>query len=479
MKPEIFYWRGSVEVQKGLIRALETDGYAVVECRKLEEVLDRVERRRPALLIVDGSAGQTDAAQRIVELSSTEVLYPVPLVFISAGATKRAQTLKRQFEDFLPVDVPFSVEEVLRPLRGIVSALDTPDALAGLKVAGGDGEALLAPKTGEAFDLQTAARNRTYGGRVLASTAELVQFDDTRLLADLPRQEQIKNALSTLTASNRWLGLHARRVAAFGATLANCLGLDTERNQNVRTVGLFLNWGLRDSLSEVLRWDRYSDKDPAMATVVAAGFRESAQFVQAELGDERASQTIEMVANLLEGTASTENEALLEDAKCAMAIEFVDRVCWANGFWNPRGVNMVLRKFLAEHDIDHEDDILWGVARGLAESVSTLISVKSMFIPSQISEVGGTRHASRMLNGDGDKSTLHVVEIVGDTGAVTIPLPNLMPGMRLAQPIVALDGKEVLQAGIELNREMIFRLWRLAAIRPVGSSAQVSSMSRR
>ena len=52
-------------------------------------------------------------------------------------------------------------------------------------------------------------------------------------------------------------------------------------------------------------------------------------------------------------------------------------------------------------------------------------------------------------------------------GEQRVQLASLTPGMRLSQPLRSLDGKEILSPDLTLDEDLIWRLWQLAAIRPL------------
>src|SRR5690606_5100682 len=53
------------------------------------------------------------------------------------------------------------------------------------------------------------------------------------------------------------------------------------------------------------------------------------------------------------------------------------------------------------------------------------------------------------------------------SGEQRVSILDLQPGMRLAQPLMAFDGRRVLMEGVRLDRDLIWRIWQLSAIRPL------------
>ena len=56
-----------------------------------------------------------------------------------------------------------------------------------------------------------------------------------------------------------------------------------------------------------------------------------------------------------------------------------------------------------------------------------------------------------------------------------VPLPALAPGMRLSRALVAFDGREILASNIKLDEDLIWRIWQLAALRPLNAPVIVAT----
>ena len=445
MKPEVVYWRGSAESQLTLIRLLQVDGYKVLEYRTLEEVLNYISRKRPELILVDCSGGEREAAQRLMELQTTEVLYPSPVAIVGPNIESRCAELWKVYDRFLPIDLPFQTDQIVRALRQLI----------------GDG-------SGDRTHV-SAGRIPNYGGHILAVSHDLARFSDMQLIGEHPNAKEIKETLDLMTETSRWLGLHARRVALFGANLCQAVGFDAEQQHNLKIAGLLLNQALQHTGTELLRWDKFSDDNQEFAEQFALGVRDSAEFVDEEIGDQGVADTLRLVSELVQG-----EDVLGErsgEAKCLLTAELIDRACWSSGFWNPRSVNLVLRKIAENEDVDNDDEIAWAFGRALAESVSDVISITSLFQPSTAFQSADEQ--SLAMERDREDAVVEAVETFGKDELISIPLPNLAPGMRLARPVVSADGRVILKANVKLTKDVIFHVWRLAAIRPLAQRVDI------
>jgi hypothetical protein len=64
-------------------------------------------------------------------------------------------------------------------------------------------------------------------------------------------------------------------------------------------------------------------------------------------------------------------------------------------------------------------------------------------------------------------------------GETKVPLDSLAPGMRLSRPLKAFDGRQILSEDLVLDEDLIFRIWQLAAVRPLNSAIVVSPVAER
>lgn len=88
----ILYWRGMAEVRHDLINCLSEKQFAIQQCRSLDEVLTITEETPPLAIIVDASAGEREASDRCIDLSTAAPLFKMQLMFISVQATRNARS---------------------------------------------------------------------------------------------------------------------------------------------------------------------------------------------------------------------------------------------------------------------------------------------------------------------------------------------------------------------------------------------------
>jgi len=200
----------------------------------------------------------------------------------------------------------------------------------------------------------------------------------------------------------------------------------------------------------------------------ASYVEQSAGRIRVELGDERAERTVRSIAGYLRGAAPKEDASVLEDAQCAMISEFVDRACWNFGYWNQHGAHRAIRGLRRGIPFNFDPRIAFPAVRVMGEAVcsfTTAQTFRAAFYKEQ-----PDKEAER---GQAEKEA---EELFGFENQRSVSLGELKPGMLLARPIVTQDGRVVLKANLELTFDIIWRLWQLAALRPLKGPAVIAQL---
>ena len=460
VRDPIVYLRGMAEEQRELIRLFETSGYPVELVRELDEVWKYIEGRSISFVIVDASAGESETAARLVELADCSQLYKHPLVLIGEKVSTKADSLTRVYQKILLVDFPYRIAEVLslisnsfslvkrEPLEGQVD----PPSYRNRIIEKKDPSQLIS----------------TYGGVMFSSARSKEKFDDELLIPKHNKRVALKQVLHQLDEVNPELALRARRVTYVSSAIANSLALGPSRDANIRTVALVFNQGISEQ-RELVGVDALREKHTSSCVrKLAEGIRQSAQFAESGLEDSLASRTLQIMANLLLREDVNGNQQLLEDAQCTLAVELSDRACWEGRSWVKGGAYRATKAFSSETSIFSSENVVSNVAKMLAEAVS----------------VRNEEHVSQDLIRDvaqketpADRAVVEAERLFGFDGHNSVDIFSLEPGMRLARPIIALDGGLVIPANVTLDKDLIWRIWQVAAIRPIKNPVSITAVS--
>ncbi len=127
--------------------------------------------------------------------------------------------------------------------------------------------------------------------------------------------------------------------------------------------------------------------------------------------------------------------------------DLANRACWQDKNWNPRGAHAFLHEIGSSTATRFESEALAICLKMVCETVETR-------------GAGFNRKYSGFSPAPPPSSA---ITRVGEV----VPLSQLLPGMTSNYPITTFDGREVVPPNTPLDSDMIWRLWRLGALRPV------------
>jgi len=474
-QPELVYWRGSGEVRSDLLQAVKVVGYSLTVVTDIDEVLKRTPDAFPGLIVVDASAGEAEASQRVIEVSAAQKLGTVPFIFLSYQATKRSAVLKKTFSKFVPIDIPFRLQELLEKLLELCPvnvAQDAPETKAEEqgKTTQILRDAILRDPGGRqpADTKKLVIRNADptklvsgYGGEFFSLADKLDRIDDQALLPAHPNKDLLIRALNAMTNQSEWLGLHSRRVSYLSSVLANSLGLGPERDLKIRTTGLLLNWGLREYSALTISHDILLNPEVEMLGEISRAYLESARFVRESLEDEGVAKIIEDISAIILSADNLPTDDSLIDAHCALVPELADRGSWAKGIWDPYGAHRAVRKFLNSDPFPLTPAVVIAASRALSEASSVRLFLEPLPLLTEGAEEPGS---DAQIIAEAEREAARIFEVKKQ---LSVELSDLRPGMKLSRPIISWDGKLILKANVDLSEELIIRLWRLSTLRPV------------
>jgi len=474
IQPELIYWKGSGDVRPDLLQAIRVVGYKLNVVSDIDEVSSRPPQNLPGLVVVDASAGEAEASQRVIEMSAASALEKVPIIFLSYQAIRRSAVLKKTFKTFIPIDIPFRLQTLLEKLLEICPVEPPSTEPAAISIVTGEPLRPAAPtvvipaiariliREGDPSKLKL-----THGGEFFALADELSQIDDSLIIPAYPKKEELIKALNAMTLTSELAGLRARRVSFLSSAIAHSLGLSPEVDRNIRVAGMFLNWGLKDALTRYLKHDFLLFNDEKATLFVGSAFANSAKYVREILSDVDSAAIIDEVSKiiLLQPTASDVNLSI--HAHCALAPELADRSAWNNDFWDTNGVYRTLRKLEERAIFNISPQVISSLSRVLSEASATRLQLGG--IPPLPEAIAEEDHELKTMRA----AQMEAEMLFSQASRKDVALADLKPGMRLARPILGVDGKLILRSNIALTQELIQNIWRLTTIRSVRPQVSV------
>ncbi len=460
---QIIYWRGQNEVRDDLITGLKLSGFNVSTVRFLADLMRRVQKGAPMAIVVDASASEEETIHRCGELQRNTPFHNIPILFLGIEIERHADSIRRSFRRIVPLPLPLRLDQLMDKVRSLGSGVSVSSGT--FKVPEAKKDSTIRTSTGS---LRLLREPPGYGGKVLATMAAADGFDDKQIIpAGHPFHDRIVRALGGMTRTSPWLGAHVRRVASFSTSLNKRLSGGKEANPAVATAGLMLNWGVLEGKSDLIRTDLFKEGIEKNGAKLAEAWRRSAEMAREALSDKASAAVIDAAADLLEGKKREASPELLRAAQVMLATELIDRSCWNQGGWNSFGVLRSVRALRSRSPIPFDMPVAIGAARALAEAAITSDSAATPLPPpASPSDRAALREGL-------DESYRLIEKFGGEPDAVEVRLFQLRPGMVLITPIVTRDGVYLVPASTRLDPDLIWRIWEIAAIRPLRDPIEV------
>ncbi len=413
----------------------------------------------PLLMVYTGE--QHERTDETVDwLLGQHALMRFPLVLIGDRATAFERKLGQAFQISVTLDLPCERSEILSALTFVQRAVrDRTESAVGpaqqqppLTAERPASEASAPRRTStlikeiEALDLLA----KPIGGRELSR----VKSDEVIPGTDhLPAGQSARRAIADLSSAvgqqNTAL-LH--RVAFAGHRLGQALRVPEEYLEPTKASAFLMKLSIPTSARD--QWSQNYVRSDDLRARLAESIRKSGEAISGELKLFAAADITNQAAQIIEGVTPIGEDDLSIAASAVVAGDLIERMCRTNGVWNPRGAYKLFNWIRDDQLRGFHPKVLGSIIKMLVEAIgSTTIAV---MVPKHI-------RLDPELNVRADK----VKNYVAGEHELTLPISALTPGMRLAQPICAFDGRTVLQPDLTLDHDLIWRIWQLSAIRPI------------
>jgi hypothetical protein len=160
---------------------------------------------------------------------------------------------------------------------------------------------------------------------------------------------------------------------------------------------------------------------------------------------------VSCIANCLAGKTFkiAENLEIFQIASSILVADLIDRECWQSGIWNAAAGLTVIR---------------WVEKKGIHCLDPTVIYQSTRFLVEAFEANAQTLQKTKLR----DHNTVSITRLEKNTETNQLcPISELIPGMRLAHPLLMHDGRQILENGIPLDSDLIWRIWRLSALHPI------------
>lgn len=450
---EVIYWKGRAGLRLDLVISLTARGCAIRGVSSFDELSFVIKTHLPVLLVVDATGGSDELDARLIELEGCKTLEHTPTLLFGLQAVKRSLSLSRRAPHLHAFDVPYSLSRVAEKCEVLLGSSDFVDPT----------EQAQPPTYSNPRRLKEAYVPPV--SPITAASLEAEALEADKLLADHPNSAELQRALNEIASMGERVAEQAKQVAMLAGAIAEEFDLSPERANNIKTASLCLNWGLAEKAPEFADCDLSQLESAEELKTLSSGFKQSAALIREHLNDDLAARTVGLIADLVGRHEIFEDDDVIYDAHCALITELAQRSCWSSGDWNPGGAQRFLarmRKKRLMGGLPLNKKIQKKIAGVIGEKIAERCGRQRQLKFGQRSAKRGARETAEVM-----EALRKAEQHFSSDNLHEVGLAEVEAGMKLARPVIAHDGRLILEAGVTFNEELVWRLWELASIRPI------------
>lgn len=267
----------------------------------------------------------------------------------------------------------------------------------------------------------------------------------------------VSNALEEINASLSKLALiRMHRVAFLSAQLLNAICTNAGLVADAKCASILMNWSLIKGQKVYLKKDFIMLKSKSFRKELCSKLKDSAMKCALDLKQERIAEIISKTGKLIGLEEAVSDDEVTMAASVIAAVDMIDRACWQNNHFSPRAAYKIMVMAKTGELSEFHPAVLCCIIKVLSEAIAS--NLKLFMIPRKLKKNKDLLEAAKRTR-----------ELVAAEGERKVELDQLAPGMRLSRPLVAFDGREILEEDLILDQDLIWRIWQLSLVRPLNA----------
>ena len=463
----------SKNLPDGLREMLRTEGYVAHTVFNLTSAAEKLDDISMGLILIDCGDDPKTTQELLVSLSQETNLCQFPTVLITPIHEQIDEVLNNQFLHASALGVPCAAEDALDAINQLNATFDEYlEKLANLnpglanKLKQEEEEKLtFIEETTIEFDdasrgllLREFVANIAEGGskEECDRAALILQKINESVLAVqhiIPDNARVKEIYESVCddLSGRKKSSLLRTTLLTGLS-AQALDIEGSHYDSIVAAQLLLQEKMHTNGSTLSRSNYLVDRSNRVRKEIAKVLVDCAQDPRIE-DLSLASELLYLTSELLRGIRSANNNSDDLSASTILLGDMVERTCFHRGFWDSRGSFQILLRFKNG-----------GLAHLHQKAAMKTVLYLSSFLRNQ--NIQMLLPARAEFDRDLWKTTLKKKrELQAHEHEREVNLNELGSGMVLSRPLESLDGKRILEAGVELDNDLIFRILELSSIR--------------
>lgn len=309
------------------------------------------------------------------------------------------------------------------------------------------------------FDQLSSISNKTFETNqyIMALKEKTFQSRDY-----MPKDIYVQGLIQPLCkAAGKWGAAHIHRTAFLTHKITEALNLDEDVRESTRVAAFLWPISFGERLPYFVRKDYLMAKSAVFRRELCSKIKDSAMHLATDHRLPDAGQLVATMGKLVGREIQVSDSPDAKAASAIMCADMVDRACWQLEYWNPRSVGTIMRRIKSGELSDIHPTVLSCIVSFLTQAQSP----KQVFllVPRHIRNNRELKDFAQSIK---DQKV--------DRSERKVPLSALQPGMRLARPVFAFDGEQILSEDIVLDEDLIWRIWEISAVRPINAPLVVT-----
>lgn len=284
------------------------------------------------------------------------------------------------------------------------------------------------------------------------SSEESIEYSDM-LNSDPKMTEVFKDMFEKLPKS---LAVKIHRVNFLSKQIISALCDDPQLIENAKAAGILFNWSLTKEQKIYLKKDYIALKSKAFRRDLCSKVKDSAVKCAVDLAQNKIAEIISKIGKLIGREEEVSNDPVSIAASTIAAVDMIDRACWQSNHFSSRAAYKVMVMAKTGQLSEMHPAVLCCIIKVLSEALAS--NIKVFLIPRKMRKDPELMKAAQATR-----------DLVAGEGEKKVEIDKLTPGMRLSRPLIAFDGREILEGDMVLDQDLIWRIWQLSLVRPLNA----------
>jgi hypothetical protein len=251
----------------------------------------------------------------------------------------------------------------------------------------------------------------------------------------------------------KFIQIKLHRVAYLSHQIIKNLVIDNSIIDDAKEAAILFNWSLVNEQKVYFKKDYLSLKSKVFRKELCSKIKDSAMNCALKLSKVQVAEIISLIGKYIGQEEAISDKPLSLAASAIAAVDMIDRACWQSNHFNPRAAYKIMLMAKTGELADIHPAVICSLIKVLSEALAT--NIKLILVPKNL------RSNEALLKA--------ASELVANDGETKVEINQLAPGMKLSRPLIAFDGKEILEQDMILDQDLIWRIWQLSMVRALNA----------